>query len=144
MAGLVHISEYCRSRHIFNTFLDKKHLPILLLLMEDGGLAHYDAMIAAVNLFPEVASVGLTDESKKIPVHHKTDKVSGIHIVGHRAADMDVECVMIMEFGATLKISISPPHGHPPLLKSSRKPPWGLWNVPFLKCKIYMAGSVFN
>jgi dihydrolipoyl dehydrogenase len=104
---------------------------------------NYDAIPAVVYTWPEVASVGLTEEEarqRKIPYctgsypfsgagrarcmgetdgfvkiisHKKTDRVLGVHIIGPRAADMIAEAVLALEFGASTEDIARTIHGHP-------------------------------
>lgn len=104
---------------------------------------NYDAVPAIIYTWPEVASVGLTEETakaRKIPhcigtfpftgsgrarcmgetdgfvkliSHSKTDRLIGAHIIGPRASDMIAECVLAMEFGASLEDIARTIHGHP-------------------------------
>ena len=107
------------------------------------GEVNYDAIPSIIYTWPEVASVGLTeDEVKKreIPycsgtypflgagrarcmgetdgfvkliAHAKTDRILGVHIIGPRAADMIAECVLAIEFGASSEDIARTIHGHP-------------------------------
>ena len=107
------------------------------------GEVNYDALPAVIYTWPEVASVGLTEEQVKerdIPygtgtypfagagrarcmgetegfvkviAHQKTDRILGVHIIGPRAADMIAECVLAMEFGAGSEDIARTVHGHP-------------------------------
>jgi dihydrolipoamide dehydrogenase len=108
-----------------------------------AGQVNYDAIPSVVYTWPEVASVGLTEEAVKkreIPycvgsypfsgtgrarcmgetdgfvkliAHGKTDRVLGVHIIGPRAADMIAECVLALEFGASSEDIARTIHGHP-------------------------------
>ena len=108
-----------------------------------SGEVNYDAMPAVIYTWPEVASVGLTEEQAKdreIPYctgtypfagagrarcmgetegfvkvisHQKTDRLLGVHIIGPRAADMIAECVLAIEFGAASEDIARTVHGHP-------------------------------
>lgn len=108
-----------------------------------AGEVNYDAIPAVVYTWPEVASVGLTEEQVKergIPYckgtypfsgtgrarcmgeteglvkilsHGKTDRLLGVHIIGARAADMIGEAVLAMEAGASAEDISRVVHGHP-------------------------------
>ena len=108
-----------------------------------AGEVNYDAVPAVIYTWPEVASVGLTEEQirdRKIPyctgtypfagagrarcmgetegfvkviAHQKTDRILGVHIIGPRAADMIAECVLAIEFGAGTEDIARTIHGHP-------------------------------
>lgn len=107
------------------------------------GNVNYDTIPSIIYTAPEVASVGLTEEAakdRKIPhcigtfpfsgsgrarcmgetdgfakliSHAKTDRLIGAHIIGPRASDMIAECVLAMEFGASLEDIARTVHGHP-------------------------------
>jgi len=108
-----------------------------------AGEVNYDTLPAIVYTWPEVASVGLTEEqakARKIPycigsyafsgagrarcmgesdgfvkliAHAKTDRILGVHIIGPRAADMIAECVLALEFDASAEDIARTVHGHP-------------------------------
>ena len=108
-----------------------------------AGEVNYDTIPAVVYTWPEVASVGITEEAVKaqgIPycvgsfpfsgagrarcmgetdgfvkliAHSKTDRILGVHIIGPRAADMIAECVLALEFGASSEDIARTIHGHP-------------------------------
>jgi dihydrolipoamide dehydrogenase len=108
-----------------------------------AGEVNYDAIPAVVYTWPEVASVGLTEEQVKernIPFckgtypfsgtgrarcmgetegmvkilsHARTDRLLGVHIIGARAADMIAEAVLAMETGASSEDISRVMHGHP-------------------------------
>ncbi len=107
------------------------------------GEVNYDAIPSIIYTWPEVASVGLTEEQVKernIPycsgtypftgagrarcmgetegfvkvlAHEKTDRVLGVHIIGPRAADMIAEGVLAVEFAASSEDIARTVHGHP-------------------------------
>ncbi len=108
-----------------------------------AGEVNYDAIPAIVYTWPEVASVGLTEEQlkeRKIPYcvgtypftgagrarcmgetdgfvkmlsHTKTDRILGVHIIGPRASDMIAEAVLAIETGASSEDIARVIHGHP-------------------------------
>lgn len=108
-----------------------------------AGEVNYDAIPSIVYTWPEVASVGLTEEQlkkRKIPYcvgtypftgagrarcmgetdgfvkmlsHSKTHRILGVHIIGPRAADMIAEAVLAIETGASSEDIARVIHGHP-------------------------------
>lgn len=104
---------------------------------------NYNLIPGVVYTWPEVASVGYTEEQLKemgIPykpgkfpfralgrarasmdldgmvkvlAHKETDEILGVHIVGARAADMIAEAVALMEFRASAEDAARMSHAHP-------------------------------
>ena len=104
---------------------------------------HYRLIPGVVYTWPEVASVGYTEEEVKqegIPykvgsfpfkalgrarasmdidglvkvlAHKETDELLGVHIIGARAADMIAEAVVAMEFRASAEDVSRMSHAHP-------------------------------
>ena len=126
------------------------------------GEVNYDALPSVIYTWPEVASVGLTEEQVKereIPyctgtypfagagrarcmgetegfvkviAHQKTDRVLGVHIIGPRAADMIAECVLAIEFGAASEDIARTIHGHPTFAEALQEAAMAVQ-----KCSIY-------
>ncbi len=107
------------------------------------GEVNYDAIPAVIYTFPEVASVGLTEEQvhargidhgvgtypftgagrarcmgateglAKVITHARTDRILGVHIFGARASDMIGEAALALEFNMTSRDFARTVHGHP-------------------------------
>ncbi len=110
-----------------------------------AGHVTYDAIPSIVYTWPELASVGMTEEeakSRKTPCRTgtfpfmangrarcmnetegmvkiladaQTDRVLGIHILGARASDLIAEAALAMEFGASAEDIARSVHAHPTL-----------------------------
>ncbi len=128
----------------------------------NAGEVNYDAMPSVIYTWPEVASVGITEEEAKareIPycigsypfsgtgrarcmgesdgfvkliAHSKTDRILGVHIIGPRAADMIAECVLAVEFGAASEDIARTIHGHPTFAEALQEAAMGV-----RECSIY-------
>ncbi len=126
------------------------------------GEVNYDAVPSVIYTWPEVASVGLTEEQVKerdIPycvgsypfsgagrarcmgetdgfvkliAHGRTDRILGVHIIGPRAADMIAECVLAVEFGASSEDIARTVHGHPTFSEALMEAAMGV-----RECSIY-------
>jgi dihydrolipoamide dehydrogenase len=127
-----------------------------------AGEVNYDTIPAVVYTWPEVASVGMTEDAVKergIPYcvgsypfsgagrarcmgetdgfvkvisHGKTDRILGVHIIGPRAADMIAECVLALEFGASSEDLARTIHGHPTFAEALQEAAMAI-----RKCSIY-------
>lgn len=137
--------------------------PMLAHKAEDDGIAcierlagmkthvNYDTVPSVVYTWPEVASVGLTEEQVKasgrdyrvgkfpftanprarcmdetegvvkILADAGTDRVLGVHIFGPRASDLIAECVTTMEFAGSAEDIARICHAHPTLSESVRE-----------------------
>ena len=126
------------------------------------GEVNYDAIPSIIYTWPEVASVGLTEEQVKkrdipfctgtypfagagrarcmgekegfvkIIAHAKTDRILGVHIFGPRASDMIAECVLAVEFGASSEDIARTVHGHPTFAEALQEAAMAV-----RKCSIY-------
>ena len=115
------------------------------LLAGQAGHVNYGAIPGVVYTFPEVASVGKTEEQLKeegvdyrvgkfpfsangraramnatdgfvkILADAKTDRVLGVHIIGAEAGTIIAECGMAMEFSASSEDIARTCHAHPTL-----------------------------
>ena len=124
---------------------EEEGVAIAELLAGQSGHVNYDVIPNVIYTFPEVASVGNTeDELKaagiafnagkfpftangrakanmqtegfvKILADAKTDRVLGVHIVGADAGNMIAEAAVAMEFGAAAEDIARTCHAHPTL-----------------------------
>jgi dihydrolipoamide dehydrogenase len=115
------------------------------LIAGHAGHVNYDVIPNVVYTFPEIASVGKTEEELKesgvaynagkfpftangrakanqqtdgfvkILADAKTDRVLGVHIVGSDAGNMIAEAAVAMEFGAAAEDIARTCHAHPTL-----------------------------
>jgi dihydrolipoamide dehydrogenase len=121
------------------------------ILAGKPGHVNYDTVPGIVYTYPEVASVGKTEEQLKasgieynkgkypyapngrakalgatdgfvkILADKKTDRILGVHIIGARASEMISEAVIAMEFKASSEDLAKSFHGHPTLSEIMRE-----------------------
>jgi dihydrolipoamide dehydrogenase len=126
------------------------------------GEVNYDAIPAIVYTWPEVASVGLTEEQVKernlrycvgtfpfsgtgrakcmgekdgfvkLIAQAQTDRILGVHIIGPRAADMIAESALAMQFSGSSEDIARTIHGHPTFAEALQE---AATNIR--KCSIY-------
>ncbi len=156
--GMVKIDGHYRTNvsHIF-AIGDVVVGPMLAHKAEEEGIAaaeiiagkhghvNYEAIPGIVYTWPEVASVGRTEQQcqeegipfrigqfpfianarakchgttdgfVKIIAHEKTDRLLGVHIVGPTASELIAEAVVAFEFGASAEDLARSVHAHPTL-----------------------------
>jgi dihydrolipoamide dehydrogenase len=121
------------------------------ILAGQAGHVNYDVIPNVIYTFPEVASVGKTEEElKEVKVAYntgkfpftangrakvnmttdgfvkiladaKTDRVLGVHIVGPDAGTMIAEAAVAMEFGAAAEDIARTCHAHPTLTEAVKE-----------------------
>jgi len=121
------------------------------ILAGQAGHVNYDVIPSVVYTFPEIASVGKTEEELKaagvayiagifpftangrakvnlategfvkILADAKTDRVLGVHIVGADAGNMIAEAAVAMEFGASAEDIARTCHAHPTLSEAVKE-----------------------
>ncbi len=121
------------------------------ILAGQAGHVNYDAIPSVVYTFPEIASVGKSEEELKAAgiayntgkfpftangrakVNHttdgfvkiladaKTDRVLGVHILGADAGNMIAEAAVAMEFGASAEDIARTCHAHPTLSEAVKE-----------------------
>ena len=126
------------------------------ILAGKAGHVNYDAIPSVIYTFPEVATVGKSEEELKaagiaykvgkfpftanaraktiaategmvkILADAKTDKVLGCAIVGPEAGNLVAEVVLAMEFGASSEDIARTTHSHPTLTEAVRQAAMGV------------------
>jgi dihydrolipoamide dehydrogenase len=121
-----------------------------------AGHVNYDAIPAVVYTAPQVASVGKTEEELKsagiaykigkfpftanaraktlaatdgfvkMLADAKSDRVLGVHILGHEAGDLIAEAALAIEFGAASEDIARTSHAHPTLGEAVRQAAMGV------------------
>lgn len=121
------------------------------ILAGKAGHVDYNTIPSVIYTWPEMASVGITEEQAKerkldyrvgkfpflangrakamdeseglvkIIADAKTDRVLGVHIIGPRASDMIAEAVTTMEFAGSAEDIARISHAHPTLSESVRE-----------------------
>ncbi|MGE0633649.1 MAG: FAD-dependent oxidoreductase, partial [Pseudobdellovibrionaceae bacterium] len=124
---------------------EEEGVAVAEIIAGQAGHVNYFTVPSIVYTWPEVASVGFTEEQVKqegIPVnigtfpftpngrakalgfteglvkiiaHAESDKILGAHIVGPRASELIHEAVVAMEFGGSAEDLARSFHGHPTL-----------------------------
>jgi dihydrolipoamide dehydrogenase len=121
------------------------------IIAGQAGHVNYDVIPNVIYTFPEVASIGKTEEELKeagvtylvgkfpftangrakvnlttdgfvkILADSRTDRVLGVHIVGPDAGNMIAEAAMAMEFGASAEDIARTCHAHPTLTEAVKE-----------------------
>jgi len=121
------------------------------IIAGQSGHVNYDVIPNVIYTFPEVASVGKSEEDLKdagvaykvgkfpftangrakvnkttdgfvkILADAKTDRVLGVHIIGAAASEMIAEAAVIMEFGGSAEDLARTCHAHPTLTEAVKE-----------------------
>ena len=146
----------CREGPMLAHKAEDEAVAAIELIAGKAGHVNYDAIPSVVYTFPEVASVGKTEEELKaagvaykvgkfpftanaraktiaategmvkIIADAATDKVLGCHIVGPEAGNLIAEVVLAMEFGASSEDVARTCHSHPTLTEAVRQAAMGV------------------
>jgi len=130
---------------------EEEGVAVAELLAGQAGHVNYDVIPNVIYTFPEVASVGRSEEELKaagIPykvgkfpytangrakvnrtteglvkvlAHAETDRVLGVHIIGPNAGEMIAEAAVIMEFGGSAEDLGRTCHAHPTLSEAVKE-----------------------
>jgi len=121
------------------------------LMAGQAGHVNYEAIPAVVYTWPELASVGLSEEDArqrglaiavgsfpfmangrarclgeteggvKILADAKTDRLLGVHVLGPRASDLIAEAALAVEFGGSAEDVARAVHAHPTLPEAMKE-----------------------
>ena len=135
---------------------EEEGVAVAEVIAGQAGHVNYDTVPGIVYTWPEVATVGKSEEDLKaagieykagkfpftansrarcnadadgfvkILADAKTDRVLGVHIVGPDAGTIIHECVMAMEFGASSEDIARAFHGHPTLNEAVKEAALGV------------------
>jgi dihydrolipoamide dehydrogenase len=130
---------------------EEEGVAVAEIIAGQAGHVNYNTVPGVIYTWPEVASVGMTEEQlkeKNIPynsgtfpfvangrakalgytegqakvlAHATTDKILGVHIVGPKASELIGEAVVAMEFGGSAEDLARSFHAHPTLSEVVRE-----------------------
>lgn len=130
---------------------EEEGVAVAEFIVTGHGHVNYETVPSVIYTWPEMASVGLTEEqlkergitykagsfpftangrakaigmtegSVKVLADATTDRILGVHILGPRASDMIAEAVVAMEFGASAEDLARSFHAHPTLSEVVRE-----------------------
>lgn len=130
---------------------EEEGVAVVELIAGQAGHVNYEAIPSVVYTWPEVASVGQTEEQLKgagveyrigkfpftansrarcnadtdgfvkILADAKTDRILGAHIIGPQAGDLIQEVVVAMEFAGSAEDLARSSHGHPGLSEAVKE-----------------------
>jgi len=146
----------CREGPMLAHKAEDEAVAVAELIAGKAGHVNYDVIPSVVYTFPEVATVGKTEEELKaagvackigkfpftanaraktiaatdgmvkIIADASTDKVLGCHIVGPEAGNLIAEVALAMEFGASSEDIARTCHSHPTLTEAVRQAAMGV------------------
>ena len=150
MPGIYAVGD-CREGPMLAHKAEDEAVAVAELIAGKAGHVNYDAIPSVVYTFPEVATVGKTEEELKaagiaykvgkfpftanarakvnlttegfvkILADAKTDRVLGVHILGPDAGNMIGEAAVAMEFGASSEDIARTCHAHPTLTEAIKE-----------------------
>lgn len=130
---------------------EEEGVAVAEIIAGQAGHVNYNTVPGVIYTWPEVASVGYTEEQlkekgisykagtfpfiangrakalgftegqAKVLAHQTTDKILGVHIVGPRASELIGEAVVAMEFGGSAEDLARSFHAHPTLSEVIRE-----------------------
>jgi dihydrolipoamide dehydrogenase len=150
VAGIYAIGD-CREGPMLAHKAEEEAIAVAELIAGKAGHVNYDTIPSVIYTWPEVASVGKTEEDLKaegraykvgkfpftanaraktimategfvkLLADAKTDRILGCHILGPEAGNLLAEVVLAMEFGAASEDIARTCHSHPTLTEAVRQ-----------------------
>ncbi len=157
VAGIYAIGD-CREGPMLAHKAEDEAVAVAEIIAGKAGHVNYDTIPSVIYTFPEVATVGKSEEELKaaniafkigkfpftanaraktiaatdgfvkILADAKTDKVLGCAIIGPEAGNLIAEVVLAMEFGASSEDIARTCHSHPTLTEAVRQAAMGVEN----------------
>ena len=130
---------------------EEEAVAVVEQLADGYGHVDYDLIPGVIYTDPEIAAVGLTEEAArakygevnvgkfnigangraiasdhnqglvKVIAHAKTDRILGVHIIGHQASEMIASAVAHMEYGGSAEDLARTVHAHPTISESMKE-----------------------
>jgi len=130
---------------------EEEAVAVVEQLADGYGHVDYDLIPGVIYTDPEIAAVGLTEEAArakygevnvgkfnigangraiasdhnqglvKVIAHAKTDRILGVHIIGHQASEMIAAAVAHMEYGGSAEDLARTVHAHPTISESMKE-----------------------
>jgi dihydrolipoamide dehydrogenase len=88
--------------------------------LKDAGVA-YNKGTFPYSANGRARALGHTEGKVKILADAKTDRILGVHIIGHRAGDLIAEAVAAIEFAASAEDLARTSHAHPTLAETLKE-----------------------
>jgi dihydrolipoamide dehydrogenase len=155
LSGVYAIGDVIRGPMLAHKAMEEGSVAVEMITGQAGHV-NYDAIPSVVYTWPEVASVGLTEEQVKerkieyqafkfpftavgkaiamgekdgwvkLIADKKTDRLLGAHVIGARASDLIAELVLAIEFKASAEDIARTSHAHPTLSEGVKEAALGL------------------
>jgi len=157
LAGVYAIGDVIRGPMLAHK-ASEEGIAVVEILAGQAGHVNYHTIPSVVYTWPEVASVGFSEEQAKernieyktfkfpflangralamgerdgwvkLIADQKTDRLLGAHILGPRASELIAEMVLAMEFSASAEDIARTCHAHPTLSEAVKETALGLGN----------------
>ena len=156
-AGVFAIGDVVRGAMLAHK-AEEEGIAVAEIIAGQAGHVNYDAIPAVVYTWPEVATVGKTEEELagipykvgkfpfvangrakamgstdgfvKILAHAQSDRVLGVHIIGPQAGTLIAQAAVAMEFGSSSEDIARTCHAHPTLNEAVKEAAMAVTGLP--------------